>query len=88
MVVKFENTFYKDIGKVKDKKLAADVKKAIVEFETAHSIREISNVKKLAGHKSAFRKRMGDYRIGFFVEENAIILTRFLLRKEIYRFFP
>lgn len=47
MVIKFENTFYKDLRKVSDKKTALDVKKAIAEFETANSIRDISNIKNL-----------------------------------------
>jgi mRNA interferase RelE/StbE len=32
--------------------------------------------------------RISDYRMGIFVENNTVIIVRFLHRKEIYRYFP
>ena len=41
---------------------------AIIEtIELAKSIKEITNCKKLTGHKTAYRIKFGVYRIGFFL---------------------
>ena len=88
MVLKIEKTFYKDLSKISNAKLALEVKNAIIEFENAKTLREISGIKKLSGHRSAYRKRIGEFRIGFFAEGNTIEVICFLHRREIYRFFP
>jgi mRNA-degrading endonuclease RelE of RelBE toxin-antitoxin system len=48
----------------------------------------INNIKNIKGTKNAYRIRVGYYRIGFFLEENKIIFSRVLHRRDIYRFFP
>jgi mRNA interferase RelE/StbE len=62
--------------------------KLIHEIEAADSLSKISNLKKLSGHKSAYRIRIGDYRIGFFYESEKVIFARIVHRKEIYKVFP
>ena len=49
---------------------------------------QLQDCKKLTGFKTAYRIRMGQYRIGFFYENKTIELVRILHRKEIYRYFP
>jgi mRNA interferase RelE/StbE len=49
---------------------------------------QLSGCKKLTGDTIAYRIRMGQYRIGFYYENNIIELVRILHRKEIYRYFP
>lgn len=49
---------------------------------------QLPDCKKLKGHKSAYRIRMGQYRIGFYYENKPAELVRILHRKEIYRYFP
>lgn len=60
----------------------------IAELHAAKKLSEINNCKKLSGYKNAFRIRLGDYRIGFFYENDTIELVRILARRELYRFFP
>ena len=48
----------------------------------------LKGVKKLHGHFFAYRIRIGDYRLGFFKENETIILVRFLKRADIYKLFP
>jgi len=60
----------------------------IVEIETAGRISELSNCRKLKGFKTAYRIRMGQYRMGFYYEGKTIELVRILHRKEIYTLFP
>jgi len=60
----------------------------IEELQKVSKPSEINNIKKLKGFKSAYRIKMGDYRIGFILEDNLIKLSRIMNRKEIYRYFP
>jgi mRNA interferase RelE/StbE len=52
------------------------------------SIMQIPNIKKLKGFKSAYRIRMGDYRIGIIFQHRTVYFMAFANRKDIYRIFP
>ena len=43
---------------------------------------------KMKGHKTAYRFRINDYRIGFFLEDNTIYFSAFDHRKNLYKRFP
>jgi mRNA interferase RelE/StbE len=88
MIVEFLKSFRKDLIRVKSKQLKESVKNLIDEMESANSLSEIKNVKKLKGHSSAYRIRIGDYRIGVFFENGIIELARIVHRKDIYNVFP
>ncbi len=88
MKVIFHAGFEKDLAKTKDKKLAVIILQTIQLFQRAKNLEEISNIKKLKGHYNAYRYRKGNYRIGFFVEDNTIIFVAFAPRGKIYRKFP
>ena len=80
--------FEKDVDKELSKELQLKVADLIDELQKAPSLQSINNLKKLKGYKTAYRIRMGDYRIGFIFEAGAIKLSRVLNRKDIYRYFP
>lgn len=80
--------FEKDVDKELSKEMQLKVADLIEELQKAPSLLSINNLKKLKGYKTAYRIKMGDYRIGFIVEANMIKLSRVLNRKEIYRYFP
>jgi mRNA interferase RelE/StbE len=42
----------------------------------------------MEGSKKHSRIKIGDYRIGLFIDDKTIFFVRFLHRKEIYRYFP
>jgi mRNA interferase RelE/StbE len=88
MLVLTTNSFNKDISKIKDKKVTTKIEQAIRKMETVNAVSELAGVKKLSGHSHAYRIRIGDYRLGFFLIENSIRLTVFAHRKDIYKFFP
>jgi mRNA interferase RelE/StbE len=88
MQVEFLDRFSKDLDKLKVKHVKDGVLKLIHRLEAANNLSEIPNLKKLAGHKSAFRVRIGDYRSGMFIEGNTVQLARILDRKDIYKVFP
>ena len=88
MVVYTTNSFNKDISKNKDKKIASKIEQTIGKMETVNAVSELPEIKKLSGHSHAYRIRIGDYRLGFFLIDNSIRLTIFANRKDIYKYFP
>lgn len=52
--------------------------KALVfeELPNCSSVDEIKNLKKLKGADNAYRIRVGDYRIGLFIDDETITFTR------------
>jgi mRNA interferase RelE/StbE len=65
-----------------------DVIKAITNVENSTSRSQIKGLKKLKGYKNAFRIKIGDYRIGIFIERNNVEFARVIHRKDIYKVFP
>ena len=88
MEVVFTKQFEKDIRKITDKNLALLVEGIIIEVKEADTLAQINNLKKLSGYKNSYRIRLGDYRIGLYVNKTIVEFARFLNRKEIYRYFP
>jgi mRNA interferase RelE/StbE len=88
MKIKFESKFSKDLRKIKDQKLLSQIKIVINECKLAQTLDEIKNLKKLKGYQTFYRIKIGDYRIGMAIINDELIFTRFLHRREIYRFFP
>lgn len=88
MKVEFLKSFSKDLDGLKNKTAKNALIRVIELMETSDSLDKIPNTKKLKGHKSAYRIRVGDFRIGFFFENSTIILARFVDRKDIYKLFP
>ena len=88
MKVEFLKRFSKDLDDVKNKSIKQSVIRMIELMETVDVLEKIPNTKKLKGHRSAYRTRIGDYRLGFFFENSTILLARFLHRKDIYKIFP
>lgn len=88
MNYEFEKAFVKDFRKLKNKELASSIHEVIKQVSEASSPNQIINLKKLSGYKSAFRIRIGDYRIGVIIEKNTVTFVAFAHRKEIYNQFP
>ena len=81
MKVLYEKKFLKDIDTVNEK----HVEMVISEIEKPSTL---SNLKKMKGHKSAYRIRIGNYRVGFIYENQTVIFLGLLNRKDIYKYFP
>ena len=88
MEIEFLDRFTKELDKIKVKSVKTSVVKLIQKVELANNLHDIPNIKKLEGHKSAYRIRLGDYRVGIFVEGNRIEFARIIHRKDIYKSFP
>ena len=88
MQVEFRKTFKQDLKNLKDGKVLKRIQKVVEEVELAKALSEIRNIKLLQGHEDFYRIRVGDYRIGLFVEGETVAFVRILHRKEVYRYFP
>ena len=88
MRVEFKESFAKDLKGIKDKGILKRVKELIEAVERVDSLVEMPNLKKLKGGGNYFRLRVGDYRVGISLEDDTVILVRFLNRKDIYKYFP
>lgn len=87
MKIVYTQVVTKDVRKIKDQKVITRITKVLDELKQAESLEEISSTKKLAGHPTAHRIRIGNYRLGFYYEDDTVILARFLKRSDIYRVF-
>jgi mRNA interferase RelE/StbE len=87
MRIEIKTSFVKDLKTV-PKDLREKVAYIIGTMEQSSNLSNLTGVKKLKGHQNFYRIQVGAYRLGFVLEENTIVLVRFLHRKEIYRFFP
>lgn len=69
-------TFIKDLKNLKSTSVYDSIKKLVTQDILAYrSLTEIPNIKKIKGAKNAYRLRIGDYRVGFFLEEDKIIFS-------------
>ena len=87
MKIEIRKSFTKDADK-----LPASVQRqvaGIIEIiKETKQLNQLSDCKKLKGTKTAYRIRLGQYRIGFYYEKGVAELVRVLNRKDIYRYFP
>jgi mRNA-degrading endonuclease RelE of RelBE toxin-antitoxin system len=86
--LEFLERFDKDLDKIDDIPVRQAVLDLICEVEKARSLRDIKNLKKLRGHKYAYRIKIGNFRIGFYYENSVMEFARILHRKDIYKEFP
>ena len=66
MKIEFLSIFSRDLDSINQKSTKASLVKLIGQIEKAERLNDIPKIKKLVGHKSAYRIRIGDYRVGFF----------------------
>jgi mRNA interferase RelE/StbE len=86
MNVEFLKRFSKDLDAIKNKSVKQAVSRLIELMETVDALDKIPNTKKLKGHKSAYRTRIADYRVGFFFENSTIYLLAFCIGKTSIKF--
>lgn len=87
MKIEYREIFDKDLS-ILDDYLLQKVFWKINLIKNIGNILELTNIKKLKWYKNIFRLKVWDYRLGFSIDNNKIILERFLHRKEIYKKFP
>ena len=88
MEASFKRAFAKDLRKIPHQK-REKIEEFIFEVAPqAESTADLAPIVALSGHTGFYRKRFGDYRVGFEILEGKLIFYRALHRKEIYKRFP
>ena len=88
MQVAFKKTFLKDVDRI-PLEIQSKVKQiAFIEIPKIENLGQLQHHKKLASFKNFHGIRIGNYRIGFKLENNKLTFYRVLPRKEIYKYFP
>ncbi len=88
MKTEFLKRFEKDIDNISLQSVREEVMKVIKNVEDSSNISGLKGLKKLSGYKNAYRIKMGNYRIGIFIEKNIVEFARVVHRKDIYKIFP
>lgn len=88
MTVFFRNSFLRDLKKVSDPKVRAQIRATIEAVEAAASLAGVPEARKMSGSSGYYRIRVGGYRIGVAVAGEDVEFVRVLDRKDIYRYFP
>lgn len=89
MNVEYLPKFLKDLKGLKSTPVFETINLLVFEqIPQCEMLEELSNLSKLKGFDHAYRIRVGDYRLGFFFDEEVLTFARVLHRSEIYRYFP
>lgn len=87
MIVHIEQSFEKDWQNLRSNKTILNkAARKLFELENASKLSEVTNVKHL--RDAYYRIRIGDYRIGFRLIDNEILIERLGHRSDIYRKYP
>ena len=84
----FLKQFIRDTEKLSIQSVRNEIIKVIKNVKDSASPAGIRGLKKLSGCKNAFRIKIGDYRIGIFIEHDIVEFARVVHRKDIYKVFP
>lgn len=88
MNTRFLIRFLRDVEKLKDKKTKQQLKACIQKIKAAQQHKDIPQLKKLKGHPFAYRIRVGNYRMGVYIQDSCVTFVRFVKRNDIYKLFP
>ena len=87
MEVQIDNSFIRDVKK-SPIHIQGMIPAIIDSIRKAERISDISNLKKLKAAKSTYRIKLENYRLGIYLENKSIILSRCLDGKDVYKHFP
>ena len=89
MKLEFTASFSRDLKRTRDTEVFHRVSAVIERLESASNTAEIQGLSRIKSERGRYyRIRIGDYRLGAVMEGQALVLVRFLHRRDIYRFFP
>ncbi|MDR0927617.1 MAG: type II toxin-antitoxin system RelE/ParE family toxin [Ignavibacteria bacterium] len=80
--------FDKNLKKLNSPKLTSQAEQIKTLIQSAKSIYEIPNIKKMQGADDTYRIKLGDYRIGLRIIDDAVHLVCISLRDNAYNKFP
>ena len=88
MEIRYHNQFHRDLRRLGNPSLTAQVEQVIEELKAASTMRDIRGASRMTARGEHYRIRIGEYRLGITMDGETAVLRRFLPRGEIYRRFP
>ncbi len=88
MKISIDKSFEKDTKLIDDKAIKKSILNCILNVQSADSLTEINNLKKLKGFRNKYRIKISNLRLGLTIEDGSVFFIRCLHRKDIYRYFP
>ena len=88
MEVEYAASFSRDLKRVRSTELLGRIERLINDIKAAPTLSAITGATRIRGPGRYYRLRIGDYRLGFALEDETAVLIRFLHRRDIYRYFP
>ncbi|MCY1719104.1 type II toxin-antitoxin system RelE/ParE family toxin [Prolixibacteraceae bacterium Z1-6] len=88
MKIEITNKFRKQVDKSADRSTKKKLFVLIQQTQKANNLSDLPKLKKLKGFPHTYRFRMGDYRIGVYIQNDTIVFAAFDHRSDIYKYFP
>ena len=89
MKTNYKPSFLKELKTLRGTPFFEKINQVVFEeIPSLDRFEDLQNCKKILGHAIHFRIRVGDYRIGFYVENETIFFMRVGHRSQFYRTFP
>lgn len=88
MKIKFKKQFLKDLIKIPVEYRNKIERLAFNDIPEENSEQILKRLSKMKGYEGYYKIKVGDYRMGLYMEKNILEFQRVLHRKDIYRFFP
>ena len=79
MKVEYTSLFSKDLDKIENNDVLEKIEKVIEQVKISQKPMDITHIKKMKNAKNAFRIRIGNYRIGIYINGETVIFTRVAL---------
>ncbi len=61
-------SFEKDVRSIRDKKLKLRLSETLAEIASVKELADLSDVLPMRGHAGCYRIRIGEYRLGFYIQ--------------------
>ena len=84
MEVRYTARFNRDLGRIRERRVAQSVEEAIDALKAANWLAEVPGVTRLANRGARYRMRIGEYRMIMLGDDEGLILERLLHRREVY----
>lgn len=88
MEVEYTSAFARDLRKERGAQNRNRVERLLEELKAASAITNVRGAVRVTAPGHFYRVRLGDYRLGFALEGDRVVLLRFMHRRDIYRYFP
>ncbi|MEO0058752.1 MAG: hypothetical protein RLZZ312_399 [Bacteroidota bacterium] len=88
MEVVIMNSYLRSIKKTRNVDLLSELKATADIIVEAKNLTEILDVKKMSRADGFYRIKIGQFRLGIFVDNSTLQLIVFANRKDIYKKFP